>query len=203
LAAKNIGKQSQMLSETVNSLMRAMLNDFTQQYRRAISNRKAAFEYKQRLMQKLNGFEAQSIIDGYENIVDKKPEFMPTIPELCRSISDVQAVFNRSKREAKALERNALELPKPTTRQCNPMQMLRDALENSGKVSLEQRRREHEALISQHYREGKIKMPVDDSGLDPNRHDCSAGFCTNPGVLSHSVNGSEQWYCQKHIIKTV
>jgi hypothetical protein len=190
-------------TQTVKSVFNAIQSDFPQQFRNAYDNSDKLNNLKKRLFKLFSGFDPAAIIDGYENIVDKKPEFMPTIPELCRSIADVQSVFNRSKREAKALERNALELPKPTTRQCNPMQMLRDALKNSGKVSLEQRRREHEALISQHYREGKIKMPVDDSGLDPNRHDCSAGFCTNPGVLSHSVNGSEQWYCQKHIIKTV
>jgi hypothetical protein len=190
-------------TKTVKSVFNAIQSDFPQQFRNAYDNSDKLNNLKKRLFKLFSGFDPRAIIDGYENIVDKKPEFMPTIPELCRSIADVQAVSNRSKREAKALERNALELPKPTTRQCNPMQMLRDALENSGKVSLEQRRREHEALISQHYREGKIKMPVDDSGLDPDRHDCSAGFCTNPGTRSGTVNGAERWYCSQHFVGNV
>ena len=175
------------LIECINNITRYMKGDFKLTYP------KDDKEYKNRLYKALNGFDIDDIYEAYENYEKCNDE--PSVPEMARMVANLRP---EKKKEIKAVETK----PKEAKLKRSPIQLLHDAVANSGKVPLKQRREEHEALIARHYKEGKIKRPVDTSGLDPDRHTCSIGFCTKVGTKSSGTLGDGKYYCSEHFIQS-
>lgn len=125
LTQMNTGRQLQKGEKAILMLMRVMMTDYTSQYKNICTDKNAATAYKNRLLNKLEGFEDIDILDGYEICTEESPKFMPTIPDLFShvSVAKKDRVLKENKKKHSDYM-NTLEL-KPKT--CDPMAELKKA----------------------------------------------------------------------------
>lgn len=152
------------------------------------------------------GCSAKSILVGYEKVVSGlNNSRMPTTTEIVKSIRQVE----RGEEELKELSFNggisgfvdSLE----KANKGNPVaereiKKIREIL-NSPPAKTETERAErmhravtdHESLLDEHQRKGKIRATL----LHSNPA-CAFPGCAKPGTMANSTNGSSHWYCAKH-----
>ncbi len=198
------------LKDCILDLINAMKADFGKKFEARFPNTDEGNEdlrqYKRRLYAKLRDWEICDIIDGYENFIDSKPDWPPTVPDLITSVEDAIVIRRRKERSDAELERKAEAAKarhgkKPI--ECNPIAMLREAIDNVDQYkdeNTEKRAIRRKQIINHHDR-----LIIDFEQMNHSRlsvpavgHTCSVAICFKPGVLSHSVKGGDNWYCQEH-----
>lgn len=195
--------------------MRAMVTDYPSIYRKAYPSKSEARALKERLMKLLINIHPTAIIDGYEACIEQN-NYMPTVPDLCRSITTEHKKQQRGIREKEDVEQIALNPPKKTTYRGDPIKMLRDALnarqdipKNEPEAAKAERLarkanalQSHDELIARHKKEGKIRKVKEDVEAQLS-HRCGKGGCFNVGVFTQSTLGSDTWFCSDHADRRV
>lgn len=187
------------VKQAIVSMVKAMQADYGRTFQTQFHDETVLQDYKNRLLTKLRDLPIGAIIAGYEKAAEANPKFCPTVSEIVASV--LQVVKQAKKEEKNRLEAERVAaLPPPKTIQCNPVAMLKDAMqriagEEAGMSKTEKlarhhaRLKDHEALMAAH---------VATIRLDAQDHLCSASFCDNPGTLSHATTGSSNFYCNEH-----
>lgn len=181
---------SDPLEKAVILITDAMQTDYPSFFHQAYPGDEEIRQLKRRLYVKLRGIEDRCIYDGYEMCVAQKPNYLPTVPEI---IAGALAAEKNYKRIEKNLhEAASLPAPKSAAMPKNIKAMYAEILKNASPngENLEKVAEQHEALIADHMRAGKIRIPR------PAKYLCAC--CGRDGVLSHSVNGGGNWYCSDH-----
>lgn len=199
-----------LLKNCILNLVNAMKADFGKKFEARFPNTDEGNEdlrqYKRRLYAKLRDREICDIIDGYENFIDSKPDWPPTVPDLIAAVKDASFLRHRKELSDAELERKteaAKAGPMKKQIECNPIAMLREARSNADQYkdeNTEKRAIRRKQIINHHGR-----LIIDFEQMNHSRlsvpavgHTCSVAICFKPGVLSHSVNGVDNWYCQEH-----
>ena len=95
--------QDDPLKKAVIQLVNAMAADFGDRYKQAFKDDEQVLQLKRRLYSKLKGLHIGDIYDGYEMLVEKKPSFVPTVPEIVESVMFCQKIrINKVKNQAEA-----------------------------------------------------------------------------------------------------
>jgi hypothetical protein len=92
LAKRNGGRQisDDPLAMTITSLVNAMRFDFGHKFKSQFTDDEVLRQYKRRLYAKLRGSDIQDIVDGYDAFITDRPEWPPTVPELCDCVESVR-----------------------------------------------------------------------------------------------------------------
>jgi hypothetical protein len=152
---------------------------------------------KRRLYKLIKDYPQEVIVDGYENCIAKHPEYMPSIPSIVSYIAEEHVRSQKLKRyqdEVKQLD--SLPKKKQTMTGTDILHLLNEALQApTGKESerlerLKAARESHDALIADHTSRGFIRTGQATGTL------CKK--CDRPGVLTNSITGSGNWYCNSH-----
>jgi len=180
---------------TITSLVNAMRFDFGHKFISVFKDKESLRMYKRRLYSQLRGCDVQDLADGYENFLDGRPEWPPTVPDLCGCVdkcrqSRLKALANQAEAERVAA------LPPPSV-ECDPLAMFAEAKAKTDTLpaNRDERRAQllqlHNATLSAH--SDKIKHIY-----AQHEHSCSVGFCKSAGVLSASTKGDGNFYCREH-----
>ena len=141
---------------------------------------------------KNNNCSTSAIVDGVDLAIERSPKFPPTLPQICAAIIQEQKKIEKA--GVQAAEVKSIENKSVTENNCDPVTMLADAKRESDKTQCHQEKvNAHDELIKDHLRRGLVSQVMHQA-----EKSCSVGFCTNPGSISNSVNGSEQWFCIEH-----
>lgn len=181
-------------------LINAMQADFGIKFRTQFAEESENLRnYKRRLYARLRGHELLAIQRAYERYIDlePRPEWPPTIPEFLECLDAVERKIRIAKRNQEEIERID-SLPPPKIIECNPIQMLRDAIANAKPKTLEQRLKEldeHNELL----RKYSSKIYSHHESL---AHLCVYQGCSNTGTMSHGTRGEGNFYCSEHFRKT-
>ena len=128
-------------------------------------------DYKNALYKALKGRNRDDIYEAYE-LYEVNNNVMPTPNDLADILPDISKATYRG----------------------NPIQLLKEAVQNAGQSSRAERLKEHEALLSEHYAAGKIAQPE----RNHNEHMCTKNMCSNVGTLSAGLRGDGNYYCNEH-----
>lgn len=186
------------LAKVIINITKAMKADFGQQYIKQFSVDEDLRQYKRQLYSRMKGYNLQDIMNAYDEYVNAGNEFCPNIPALLKLV-DAAA---KSRRQSEANQAEALRIgnTQPTTRDCNPLAMLKDAREalKAKPQTKEERLAERLQALKAHHQlleldKDKIKRHFVDA-----EHQCHVGYCDKPGSLSHGTTGKGNFYCQEH-----
>ncbi len=186
------------IKSCINSLIHAMKADYGHLFQAQFKNGDEVTVYKSRLYQKLQGgdFIKADMVNGYEKFVDLGGKYPPTIPEFMSGVVAVARIRRRNAEEDIKIKRIEALGPQPKKiRSKPPIELLREALKNHTECGPEEHKVRMARLILAH------DIELAKVGFKPTNfqnHKCHVGYCTNPGTVSHSVTGSEQWFCRKH-----
>lgn len=197
------------LANAVKTLVDVMSSDFGERFKQTFTDAEQLRQLKRRLYSKLKGIEVCDIYDGYERLVELKPSFVPTVPEITESILHSQKTRLKHEQNQKEAERlSAL----PTSKEISDSiahenlkrikALLADVGEKMEKketeaqrkermVRLEQKRLAHEELLKQDF-------PLHGKELISITHKCSVGWCDKPGTLSNAISGNGNYFCREH-----
>jgi hypothetical protein len=181
------------LISCIEMIFTSMQADYPGDYRRAYPGAEPEREAKNRLYSLAKKIAPAAMYDGYDICVQLKPGYMPTLPEIIKAAYACD--IDRKKADRSAIEAQQIEaLPNPKTgaMPANVRSAWNKAIENAGTKSLDGLIAEHDELIRQHIREGKIRIPTTDAKL------CAVPSCGSPGSLSHSISGGGNYYCGEH-----
>lgn len=183
---------SDPLAKTIQGLTEAMKADFGRVYESQYSDAEVLRSYRRRLYQKLQGYRLEAIRSAYETLVNGGAKFPPTIPELVSATQKKHSEFVKAEKLQAEADRMAA-LPAPTI-QCNPMEMLAEAMANpqpQGELTRSEKLQMHEALVKTFG--SKIR------GINAGQeHKCAVSFCHKTGSLSSSLTGGGNFYCREH-----
>ena len=202
--------QNDPLKNAVIQLVNAMAADFGDRYKQAFKDDEQVLQLKRRLYAKLKGLHIGDIYDGYELLVEQKPSFVPTVPEIVESVINCQKTrINQEKNQAEA-DRISLMPPKPEISESVARQNLKKIHELLGNafdgmeqpeteqqrkdrlVRLGEKRLEHEEILNKAFpMRGKDIIP-------PPSHECHVGWCRKPGTMSNATTGNGNFYCGEH-----
>lgn len=191
-------KRPTNLDKLIRSLVNAMQADYTQLFEKTYPS-EADKEYLIcRMHTHFKGKNLDDISNAYEDYIQAGNKFLPNVPELLGLIEAAA----KSRRQTEANQQEALRIGNtpPTSRDCNPLEMLKDARE-ALKVkpqTKEERLAERLQALQAHQQlleldKDKIKRHFVDA-----EHQCHAGYCDKPGSLSHGTTGKGNFYCQEH-----
>lgn len=196
------------LAVAVKTIVDVMATDFGERFTRTFSDAEQVRQLKRRLYAKLKGIAITDIHDGYDRLVDSKPSFVPTVPEIVEAVLFAQKQRRNSEKNQQEANRLA-ELP-PSKEISESIAndnlkkirvMLSEATAHMDKketpdemsarlVRLEEKRLAHEALLAESFPK---KTPY----IEPS-HECSVSWCRDAGTISHSPKGGGNFYCAKH-----
>jgi len=198
---------------TIHSIMRSMLNDFEPEYHRLYPTETAVTEFRDKLLSALNGFNLQTIIDGYDAAIEFNLDKMPSISDIARGCV---LVYDESTEQAKEPPKNDADGPNPENStdgytsitdalKNHPLKLIQEAFKQTSgpeneteEEQLERKTKiiqENEDLITDHKAKGYIQKPIFNG-----QHNCNFGGCTEPGTRSSGTVGGGMFYCSKHII---
>jgi hypothetical protein len=189
---------SDPLQSAVILLVDAMRTDYAQQFRAGYPGKDDVRQLKRRLYQLMRTLDPKHIFTGYEAAEKAKPGNMPTVPEIVTASYESKKQAERDEAnqgEAKA----AMALPPPPKNAPMPPNIRKlwsRILQESSKTEEEREARlpellaTHNALLANHYAQGKIRH------VAPALKLCAC--CGNLGVLSHSIRGDGNWFCSLH-----
>lgn len=198
-----------LLKKAVIQLVNVMASDFGDRFKQAFKDDEQITQLKRRLYGKLKGLHIADIYDGYEMLVDKKPSYVPTVPEIVESVLYCQKKRLNDEKNQTEAERIGLMPPKQEVSESVARQNLKkirellgDAMGDMDKSETAQEKAErmerlkeksasNDALLKKAFPlHGKPLMAVD--------HQCHVGWCDKYGTMSHSITGNGNWYCAEH-----
>lgn len=195
------------LALAVKTVVDVMRTDFGDRFAKAFADAEQVRQLKRRLYAKLRGLAICDIYDGYDLLVESKPSFVPTVPEIVEAVLAAQKLRLKAEREAKQAEHAALSPPRPEVSETVAGANLKKIRELSGKAFADTDKSEtgaekaeglarladkaaaHRALLKQDFPE------LGRTYLAPS-HECSVGFCRDPGTRAHGRGGN--YYCAAH-----
>lgn len=195
--------------KAVIQLVKVMSSDFGDRFRQAFKDEDQVKQLKQRLYSKLKGLHVGDIYDGYELLVEKKPSFVPSVPEVVEAVLAAQKMRIKVEREQQETQRLAT-LPPPqvvseSAARAN-LRKIHELLGEAGKkmerpetetekqarlVRLAEARKNHEELLSK-------EIPLYGKTIINPEHKCAVGWCDSSGTMTSSTSGSQTWYCSRH-----
>jgi hypothetical protein len=188
---------SDPLQTAIILLVDALKTDYASQFRAGYPGMEDVKQLKRRLYQLMRTIDPKHIFTGYESAEKAKPGNMPTVPEIVTAAFESQKKAERSEvNNAEAKAAMALPPPKNAPMPPNIRKLWSDILKKSSKTEEEREVRlpellaSHNALLANHYTQGKIRH------IAPALKLCSC--CGGLGVLSHSIRGDGNWYCSLH-----
>jgi hypothetical protein len=186
---------SDPLARAISMVVNAMQTDFASQFRQSYPYAEDIKQLKRRLYSKLREIPEKAVYRGYERCIELKPSFLPSVPEIIAATLGALKDINRDEKN----RAEAAMLPPPPTHTPMPPNIRKlwsDIVEKSSKTEEEREVRlpellaAHNALLANHYTQGKIRH------VTPALKLCAC--CGGLGVLSHSVRGDGNWYCSLH-----
>jgi hypothetical protein len=186
------------LKQAVIDLTMALRTDYRTQFVAAFPDEGKVTEFKNRLLTALKGrCVGKDLVDGYELLIEcpENRTYMPTIPTILQYAMQCRGLRLEAEKNASEAGILARALPNPVSR-CNPLEMLAQAkalVKSSGGVSsLDEKRKQHEALLADHARRGLI--PKANVALSL----CAVEGCQSVGHFSSGTNGKGNFYCARH-----
>jgi hypothetical protein len=89
-------------TEATTRITQALLTDFAERFKRAYGDKDSeeVAVFKRRMYMGLKGLDIESSLSAYQELVEEKPEFMPTLQAI---ISRAKSIFAKTKREQEEL----------------------------------------------------------------------------------------------------
>lgn len=183
-----------------------MKTDFGERFSRVYPSAESIEHLKARLLTKLTGFNPVDIVNGYEQLIETKPAYVPSVPEIAEAVREEKtARIRREQAQSEVARLSALPPPKapPDSVAKENLRQIRELLGNAAAkidrreteterqdrlVRLETKRRGHEAMLAACFAQPYVEAA----------QQCKVGWCTKPGTLSASTKGSENWFCAEH-----
>lgn len=154
---------------------------------------------RSRLYSKLKNLEPLSIIDAYDNIVNEDSNFLAEPIEIIKEAKKIDLRRKEEKARYSDLEQKKLTDKTKKILQCNSSDLLikaREKVEKRGKIGGKESIK-YKKLAELEL--NKLTAMVPQNYAD-NFHKCNYHECSRAGTISRSTNGSENWYCNAHII---
>ena len=190
--------QNDPIAINIVMMVSAMKADFGVRFTKQFPDSDAIRNFKRRLYRKLFQFKPEAIIEGYEELIDSRTEFCPTIPEI---ISHVQAA-DKKIRQAETAAGEAVRVAavqQGKTIQVDSVKIMASAIsaKNNLHNSLEARKKrmaELRQVINAQIiaADNVIRRYADDE------HSCNVIGCLHAGSLSHGIAGGSPFYCAEH-----
>jgi hypothetical protein len=188
------------LALAVKSIVDVMRNDYGERFTRAFADREQVRQLKRRLYAKLVAVDPRDIYDGYDELTEKNPGFIPTVPEIVEAAHDAQKARFKREREQADVERVAA-LPPPTVL-ADPKRVFNLMREALGKAKTHDTAEEREArLLRIKQKQTELAAHFNPGGHTPpvlTKHQCAVAWCDAAGTFSVSKVGGEIWYCRDH-----
>jgi len=203
------------LAKAVKSIVDVMRTDFGDRFTRTFSDAEQVRQLKRRLYAKLKGLVIADIHDGYDRLVESKPNFVPTVPEIVEAVLYAKKLRLKAERESREAERIALSPPRPEVSESVAQGNLKKIRELLGEASASMEKPETAAekadrlvrladrLVRLAYKaaahEVLLRRDCPEVGrtyLAPS-HECAVGYCRDPGTRAHGKGGN--YYCTKHL----
>ena len=195
------------LKDVIESLVSVMHVDFGKRFAEPYADPEQLRQLKRRLYKVLRAFAPCDILDGYELLVEKKPNYLPTVPEIADAVLASQRLRSLAARDQAMIEQ-AAALPPPSLN-ADPKRVLAAQREALGKMDtretpveraqrlerLKAAQARHEALLEQAFPLQKRPM------MTLNPHKCAVAYCSNAGVLAHGVSGKGSLFCAEHFMR--
>lgn len=197
------------LKIAVIQLVNVMASDFGDRFKQAFKDDEQITQLKRRLYVKLKGLHVQDIYDGYELLVDKKPSFVPTVPEIVESVLYCQKKRLSDEKNQTEADRIGLMLPKQEISESVARQNLKkinellgNAMADMDKPETAQEKAERlerkKEQSASHDELLKKTFPLYGKRLMAVEHKCHVGWCQDHGTISSSTTGSGNFYCNEH-----
>ena len=177
------------LAMAIFTTMSVMKADYIASYNRNFTTPEDEKLVLNRMHQELKNIKPRALIDAYDNVTELDAKFMPDVAALIKEAKRISWLWEKDALEAEQVEKQAA-LPNPETIDCNPMEMLAEAMENKGEGTRQ------DAIDRLERETAHLRRDKDTRG-----HQCSYHACFDAGTLTQSTNGSERWYCSKHYIQ--
>ena len=206
----NVTKSDEdLLKKAVIQLVNVMATDFGDRFKQAFKDDEQITQLKRRLYGKLKGLHIPDIYDGYEMLVDKKPSYVPTVPEIVESVLYCQKKRLNDEKNQTEAERIGLMPPKQEVSESVARQNLKKIRELLGnamadidkpETAQEKTERMERLKLKSASHEGFLKktFPLYGKSLMAIDHKCHVGWCDKYCTISHAITGNGNWYCAEH-----